>query len=33
MTKPAVIDGRRTYSEPDKLIECGIKYKGIGWKD
>ncbi len=33
MNKPVVIDGRRTYSEPDKLIECGIKYKGIGWKN
>jgi len=33
MKKPAVIDGRRTFSDPTKLIECGLKYKGIGWKD
>jgi UDPglucose 6-dehydrogenase len=33
MKKPVVIDGRRTFSDPTKLIERGLKYKGIGWKD
>jgi UDPglucose 6-dehydrogenase len=33
MKKPAVIDGRRTFNDPTKLIECGLKYKGIGWRD
>ncbi len=33
MKKPLVIDGRRTFKDPAKLIECGIDYKGIGWKN
>jgi UDPglucose 6-dehydrogenase len=33
MKKPVVIDGRRTFSDPTKLIECGLKYKGIGWRE
>lgn len=32
MRSPVVIDGRRTF-EPNKLIEGGIVYKGIGWKN
>lgn len=33
MKKPIIIDGRRTFEEPQKLIKKGIIYLGIGWKN
>jgi UDPglucose 6-dehydrogenase len=32
MKKPVILDGRRTY-DPNKVIEEGITYFGIGWKN
>ena len=32
MKKGLVIDGRRSY-DPSSLIEAGVEYKGIGWKN
>jgi len=32
MKKPIIIDGRRTY-EPSTMIEKGVEYYGIGWKN
>ena len=32
MKKPMVIDGRRTF-DPEQLIENGVTYLGIGWKN
>lgn len=32
MKKPIIIDGRRTY-EPSMMIEKGVEYYGIGWKN
>ena len=32
MKKPIIIDGRRTY-DPNVMIEQGIDYYGIGWKN
>ena len=31
MKSPVVVDGRRAFAEPRKLIEAGVTYKGIGW--
>ncbi len=31
MKSPVVVDGRRAFAEPKKLIEKGVTYKGIGW--
>jgi UDPglucose 6-dehydrogenase len=32
MNTPIVIDGMRTFKEPEKFVNAGIIYKGIGWK-
>ncbi len=29
---PIVVDGRRSY-DPDEMIEAGVTYKGVGWKN
>ncbi|MDI6707984.1 MAG: UDP-glucose/GDP-mannose dehydrogenase family protein [Candidatus Thermoplasmatota archaeon] len=33
MRKPVIIDGRRTFDSPEKLIKKGITYLGIGWRN
>lgn len=33
MKTPIVIDGRRLYDDPQKLIDAGVRYFGIGWKN
>ena len=32
LRKPIVVDGRRTY-DPQELLDNGVKYLGIGWKN
>jgi len=32
MKMPLVVDGRRTY-DPNEMIEAGIKYRAVGWKN
>jgi UDPglucose 6-dehydrogenase len=32
MKTPILIDGRRTYPDPQVLIDAGVIYRGIGWK-
>jgi UDPglucose 6-dehydrogenase len=33
MKTPVVIDGRRTFKDPEELIKNGVKYYSIGWKN
>ena len=32
MKMPIVVDGRRSY-DPEKMIDAGVTYKGVGWKN
>jgi UDPglucose 6-dehydrogenase len=33
MKTAVVVDGRRTFDDPQALIDAGVKYLGIGWKN
>ncbi|UCH88334.1 MAG: UDP-glucose/GDP-mannose dehydrogenase family protein [Thermoplasmata archaeon] len=33
MKTPVVVDGRRTFDDPQGIIDAGVKYLGIGWKN